>query len=59
MPVVQVWMHKGRTQAQKDALIAEVTKAVSSTVNCPPSAVHVVIIDVEKTDWGIGGKNCA
>ncbi|MFQ5406386.1 MAG: 2-hydroxymuconate tautomerase [Candidatus Micrarchaeia archaeon] len=52
MPVVEVKMHAGRTQEQKDALIAGVTDVLVKTIGCPPEKVHVIIADVEKTNWG-------
>ncbi len=59
MPIVNILMHKGRTQAQKDALIREVTDAVVRTVGVKPESVQIIIQDVEKSDWGVAGKNSA
>ncbi len=58
MPVVQIWMHKGRTKEQKDALIREITSALERTCNAKPESTNVIVVDVEKSDWGVNGKSC-
>ena len=55
MPVVKVEMWKGRTKKQKKLLAKKVTEAVVNSVNCSPEAVHVIISDVDKDNWAIGG----
>jgi 4-oxalocrotonate tautomerase len=55
MPLVQVTMVAGRTTAQKHALIAEVSKAVSATLDTPIDRVRVAIYEVSADEWGIGG----
>ena len=55
MPFVQVTLVQGRTSAQKHALIAELTKAVSTTLDTPADRVRVAIYEVSADDWGIGG----
>ena len=56
MPVVKVELWKGRNKEQLKKLAESVTQAVSSSVSCPPEAVHVIISEVEKEKWAIGGK---
>lgn len=55
MPVVEVKLWSGRTPEQKEILIKNVTDAVCDSVGCPREHVHVVIDDVDKSNWGIGG----
>jgi len=55
MPVIRVEMFKGRTPEQKKALVKEVTEAFVRTAGGTPEAVQVVITDVEKDDWAVGG----
>ena len=55
MPFVQVTLVQGRTPAQKHTLIAELTKAVSTTLDTPADRVRVAIYEVSADDWGIGG----
>jgi len=56
MPVVHIELWKGRTKEQKTKLIKNVTSAVVSSIGCPPDAVEVIITDVDKDNWGIGGE---
>jgi len=55
MPVVIVEMWAGRTQEQKKTIIKGITD-VFVTVGTPADAVHVIINDIPKTNWGTGGK---
>lgn len=55
MPVVIVEMWAGRTQEQKKTIIKGITE-VFGKVGTPADAVHVIINDVPKTNWGTGGK---
>jgi len=59
MPVIRVEMFKGRTVEQKRNMIKEVTQAFVRTCGGSAAAVHVVITDVDKSDWGSGGELCA
>ncbi len=56
MPIVRIDLWSGRSKEVKSKLIESVTKAVCDSVNCPPEKVIVVISDVEKENWGEGGK---
>jgi 4-oxalocrotonate tautomerase len=51
MPHVIIKMVEGRTEAQKQALTAELTKAVMSSLGCAEDSVSVAIEDVAKSDW--------
>jgi len=57
MPLVQVHMLEGRSDEQKRTLIAKVTDAVCESVGAPREAVRVLITEMPKTHWGIGGKS--
>ncbi|HEU0197476.1 MAG TPA: 4-oxalocrotonate tautomerase [Nevskiaceae bacterium] len=57
MPIVQVQMMEGRTEAQKEALIEKVTEAVHEAVNAPVDHIRVLIQELPKTHWGIAGKS--
>ncbi|MFH1541728.1 MAG: 2-hydroxymuconate tautomerase [bacterium] len=56
MPLVKIEMYPGRTKETKKKLIEAVTKDVAEIVACPLEAVTVVIQDIEKENWGFGGK---
>jgi 4-oxalocrotonate tautomerase len=48
--------HQGRTtRRQKAALIKGVTDLLLAVLNQPTTSVFVVIEEVEREDWGVGG----
>ncbi len=59
MPIVRVELWPGRDEATKEKLIQNITKVVSETTKCPTEAVTVVIQDVPKENWGMGGKQAS
>ncbi len=59
MPLVRIDMLAGRSREAKDALIANVTKAVVESVGCPVEAVTVILYEVDKADWARGGVSHA
>lgn len=56
MPIVTVNLMEGRTEAQKAALIRELTDTVVRVLDAKPEQVRVLINDVPKTNYGIAGK---
>jgi 4-oxalocrotonate tautomerase len=54
MPSVQVCIWPGRDAAFKRDLIAGITRVFDS-LGIPAQAVEVLIHDVPKENWGIGG----
>ena len=56
MPLAQISMLEGRSDDQKRAVIEKVTAALVEAVGVPVETVRVVITEVPKTQWGIGGK---
>lgn len=56
MPYVTVKMLEGRTDEQKKALIEKVTDAVSETTGASKEKVVVFIEDIDKSQYGVGGK---
>ncbi len=55
MPMVRIEMWEGRSDAVKEELIKKVSEVVAETVGAPIEHVQVVIFDVPKKHWGIGG----
>jgi 4-oxalocrotonate tautomerase len=49
-------MWEGRTPEQKRNLVKAITSAVVGAIGCPPEAVEVVIHELPKANWGIGGE---
>ncbi|MEW6557272.1 MAG: 2-hydroxymuconate tautomerase [Elusimicrobiota bacterium] len=55
MPLVRIDLWSGRERETKEKLIKNVTSAVVDSIGCPPDAVQIVINEVEKENWGLGG----
>ena len=56
MPIVTIQItREGTTSEQKAALIQGATDLLVKVLNKPPALTHVVIQEVELTNWGVGG----
>jgi 4-oxalocrotonate tautomerase len=55
MPLVKIYLWKGRDKEKKKELIKKVTSAVVDVIDCSAEAVQVIINEVNKDNWGIGG----
>ncbi len=55
MPIVDVKMWKGVSDDAVEQIISGITK-VFVELGIPERAVEVVVLEVPKTHWGIGGK---
>lgn len=55
MPFAQINILEGRTEEQKRAVIEKVTQALMDALGAPQQSVRVMINEVPKTNWGIGG----
>lgn len=55
MPWITVQLLTGRTVEQKRELVAALTCETSRICGCATDAVSIVIEDVDKDNWGIGG----
>jgi 4-oxalocrotonate tautomerase family enzyme len=55
MPVVTVEWLEGRTRAQKQELVSEITKLVHRVGGSPMERIQVVLHDVPADNWGRGG----
>ncbi len=55
MPVVTVEMWEGRTIEQKKQLVEGITSAFVK-IGTSPEVVQIIIKDVPKHNWAIGGK---
>jgi 4-oxalocrotonate tautomerase len=56
MPIIHVHLMEGRTGEQKARLIAALTDAAIESVGAPRESVRVLLLEVPKTHFGIGGK---
>ncbi len=55
MPILHIEMHPGKTIAQKRELVQSITRAVVDTLACPPNLVEVIITEISKDAWSVGG----
>jgi len=55
MPIVHVYMWSGVSRETKEKIIKGITK-VFEELGIPGYAVEVVIHEVSKENWGIGGE---
>jgi 4-oxalocrotonate tautomerase len=57
MPVAQINILEGRTDEQKEALIQEVSEAISRSLGAPVESVRIIINEMPKQNFGIGGQS--
>lgn len=57
MPIIQVNLMEGRNDAQKEALIAALTEATVQSIGAPRESVRVLLNEMPKAHFGIGGKS--
>lgn len=55
MPFVNIQFLEGRTDDQKKALVSEVTEVVAKNLKAPKENIHVILEEMKKTDYGVGG----
>lgn len=54
---MQVNILEGRTDEQKEALIVEITEAMVRSINAPRESVRVMINEMPKQHFAIGGSS--
>lgn len=57
MPIANILILEGRTTADKQMLIRAVTAAIADSLHAKPESVRVIIQEVSKDNWGIGGTS--
>lgn len=57
MPITTVNIMEGRSDEQKEAMIAAVTEALATTLNAPAESVRIIINEMPKQHFGIGGSS--
>ncbi|GEO25212.1 4-oxalocrotonate tautomerase [Alicyclobacillus acidoterrestris] len=55
MPLIQMSILEGRSKEAKKAAMKEVTDAVVRTLGVPPETVRVLIYEMPKEHWSVGG----
>lgn len=56
MPIVQVSLLAGRSNEVRQALAEQLTKAVVESLQVSPASVRVLLYQVEREDWFVGGQ---
>lgn len=57
MPIIQVNMMEGRSDEQKENLIAALTEAAVKALDAPQESVRVMINEMPKQHFGIAGQS--
>jgi 4-oxalocrotonate tautomerase len=55
MPVVRAQFWSGASVESKNAIAASITDVMVKHLSCPPAAVTVLLEEIAKEDWFIGG----
>lgn len=56
MPIIRVEMLEGRSVEQKRELVEVLTRESSRILECAPTAVTIVLHDIERHNWGSAGR---
>ncbi|MCL6626232.1 2-hydroxymuconate tautomerase [Alicyclobacillus shizuokensis] len=56
MPLIQLHIVEGRSEAVKRQLITEVTEAVHRALGSPRESIRVLLHELPKQHWAVGGK---
>lgn len=56
MPIISIRLAKGRSIDQKRRLVAEVTRAVTESLDLPPDLVSIQIEEFDRENWATGGE---
>jgi 4-oxalocrotonate tautomerase len=55
MPYLKIEMYAGRSRDQKSALTKAITEAFVRHAGCRTEDVQIVIHEIKRGDWAIGG----
>jgi len=56
MPVIQIHLMEGRTQAQKEALMRNVTQTVVDTLGVKPQSVRILVQELMSGHFSVAGE---
>ena len=56
MPLAQISLWAGRSLDEKRKVVEEVTEAISRALDYPKDNIRVILYELPKENWGIGGK---
>lgn len=57
MPIATINIIEGRSDEQKEKLIIKVTQAIHEAIDAPEANVRVIINEMPKQHFGIGGQS--
>lgn len=55
MPLIEITIVEGRSQEMKKDMMMNVTNAVSESLNAKKESIRIVIREVPKDHWAVGG----
>ena len=55
MPLVHIDLIEGRSEEQLKGLVKDVTAAISKNANVPAVRVHIVLNEMRKDRYSVGG----
>jgi len=55
MPIIRVQIWKGVSSETKKEIASDITDVMVQHINCPRQAVTVILDEIEKDHWFIGG----
>jgi 4-oxalocrotonate tautomerase len=56
MPIVQIHLMSGRTDAQKRTLVKSVTKAICESVDVKPENVRIILSEMNDNNYSFAGE---
>jgi 4-oxalocrotonate tautomerase len=56
MPIIRVEILEGRSVEKKRELVEVLSRETARIIGCPENSIYVVIEDVAKQNWGVGGE---
>ncbi len=59
MPILKVELFAGRSREKKRELVKALTDTYIAVLGGKPQGVTVILQDVDKGDWAIGGELCS
>lgn len=59
MPIIHVEFFSGRDAETKKQLVKKLTDTYVDVCGGRPEAVHVILKDVDKDNWSVGGELCS
>lgn len=56
MPYVNVQITKGASRDQKAQIVKDITGSLVSVLGKKPEHCHIVLQEIEESDWGFAGQ---